>query len=210
MDVDRFRRLPVMGILRGGDLSLVEPLVETVVAAGLETIEITMNTAGATEMLARTREVAGDRLMVGAGTVLSRAELDAALDAGATFVVSPTLVRDVVARCVELDVPVFPGALTPQEIHEAWRAGATMVKVFPAKFFGPDYLSEIKGPFAAIELLPCGGVSADNLTAFFDAGASAVAFGGSVFRPRWLADRDFDRIGEGIRRLVEAYRSRKI
>ena len=207
MDVERFQRLPLMGILRGGDVSTVEPLVECVVAAGLETLEITMNTPDAAAMIARLRDAAGESLTVGAGTVLDRDDLDRALDAGATFIVAPVLVHDVVERCAERSVPIFPGALTPQEIYEADRAGATMVKVFPAKFFGPDYFAEIKGPFADVRLLACGGVSPANMAAFFDAGAAAVAFGGSVFTPAWIAERRFDRIGDGVRALVAAYRS---
>lgn len=207
MDVERFRRLPLMGILRGGTPEVVAPLVETVVAAGLETLEVAMNTPDAATVLARVVEVAGDRLMVGAGTVVSTARLDAALGAGATFVVLPTLVDEVVRDCRARDIPVFPGALTPQEIFTAWRAGATMVKVFPAKVFGPEYLREVKGPFGDVELLACGGVGPANLGAFFACGASAVAFGGSVFTEARLRARDFEPVGAAVRQLIAAYRA---
>ena len=149
MDLARFRRLPLLGILRGIAAADVEPLAEAVIGAGLTTVEITMNTAGAPALIARLRAAAGERLMVGAGTVLDLDDLAAALDAGASFIVMPTLDAAVVERCVAERVPVFPGALTPQEIFTAWKAGATMVKVFPAGVFGPGYLREIKGPFAA-------------------------------------------------------------
>jgi 2-dehydro-3-deoxyphosphogluconate aldolase/(4S)-4-hydroxy-2-oxoglutarate aldolase len=139
--------------------------------------------------------------------VLGLDDLEQALEAGATFVVMPVLVPEVVKRCGDRGIPVFPGALTPQEIFQAWRAGATMVKVFPASSFGPAYLKEIKGPFADVELLACGGVSADNMAAYFASGASAVAFGGSVFRSDWLSQRRFDRITDEVRKLVTACRS---
>ena len=207
MDLDRFRRLPLLGILRGIGAEHVPPLVEAIVSAGLETIEITMNTEDAADLIADMVRQGGDRLTVGAGTVLSSDDLDRARDAGASFIVMPTLVRDVVNRCVVKGIPVFPGALTPREIHEAWTAGATMVKVFPASCFGPAYLKEIKGPFRNIELLACGGVSAENMAAYFSAGASATAFGGSVFRPAWLEAGRYDRIGDEITRLVSACRA---
>jgi 2-dehydro-3-deoxyphosphogluconate aldolase/(4S)-4-hydroxy-2-oxoglutarate aldolase len=207
MDVARFKRLPVMGILRGGDVDVVEPLVETLIAAGLETLEIAMNTPDAAAMIQRAGEVAGDRLMVGAGTVITAERLDAALSAGAGFVVLPTLVRDVVVEARRREIPVFPGALTPQEIHDAWLAGATMVKVFPAKFFGPQYFREVKGPFDDIELLACGGVGAANMAEFLAAGADAVAFGGSVFAASLLAERRMDEIAAKVSALVEAYRT---
>jgi len=205
MDTDEFRRMPLMGILRGGDVEVIEPLVEAVTAAGLETLEVAMNTPDAVGIIRRAREVAGERLTIGAGTVLSPDLLESALEAGATFIVLPTLVPVVVERCRARDIPVFPGALTPQEIHDAWSAGATMVKVFPAKVFGPQYLREIKGPFDDVELLACGGVSATNLESFFSCGASAVAFGGSIFTAERLAGGDFAAIGKGIEELVAAF-----
>jgi len=207
MDLTRFRQLPLLGILRGIAAADADPLVETVVAGGLEAIEITMNTADAPALIRRMTRTANGRLMVGAGTVLGADDLARALDAGATFVVMPTLVSAVVERCVAAGVPMFPGALTPQEIFTAWSAGAAMVKVFPASCFGPGYFKEIKGPFRDVELLACGGVHADNVGAYFAAGASAVAFGASVFRSDWLEARRYDDIGAAVRTLVKACRA---
>ena len=207
MDVERFRRLPVLGILRGITAAAVAPLAETVVAAGLEAVEITMNTADAPALIAAMVAAAKGRLMVGAGTVLCVDDLAAAVNAGATFVVMPTLVPAVVERCAAAGIPVFPGALTPQEIFNAWTAGATMVKVFPASCFGPRYLKEITGPFPQIPLLACGGVNAENMAAYFAAGAAAVAFGASVFRPDWLAAGRYDRIDDEVCTLVQACRA---
>jgi len=209
MNVARFKQLPILGILRGGDVDTVEPLVETVVAAGLETIEIAMNTPEAAEMIRRMVEVADGRLTVGAGTVITLERFEMAVQAGASFIVLPTLVGDVVAECRRSRIPVFPGAFTPQEIYNAWQAGATMVKVFPARALGPTYLQEIHGPFEEIELLACGGVDPENLATYLAAGASAVAFGGGVFKKEWLAARDFGRIGDAVAAFVAAFRSEK-
>ncbi|MFQ5477445.1 MAG: bifunctional 4-hydroxy-2-oxoglutarate aldolase/2-dehydro-3-deoxy-phosphogluconate aldolase [Candidatus Binatia bacterium] len=205
MNVDAFRQLPLMGILRGGEVDTIEPLVEAVAAAGLETLEVAMNTPDATGLIRRAVEVSAGRLTIGAGTVLTTDLLLSALEAGATFIVLPTLVAEVVARCRDRGVPVFPGALTPREIFDAWCAGATMVKVFPAGAFGPDYLREIKGPFGEVELLACGGVRLDNMGAFFASGASAVAFGASVFQEERLATGEFSLIEAELRALVRAF-----
>ena len=207
MNVDEFKQLPVMGILRGVGAEEIEPLVETVVSSGLQTLEVAMNTPDAAGLIRRMAEVADGRLTMGAGTVLTMDDLQLALDAGATFVVLPTLVPEVVEYCRQNAVPVFPGALTPQEIHNAWCAGATMVKVFPAKFFGPDYFQEVKGPFPGVELLACGGVSSDNIQSYFSCGASAVAFGASVFKREWLAAGEFARIGKCIEALIAEFRA---
>jgi 2-dehydro-3-deoxyphosphogluconate aldolase/(4S)-4-hydroxy-2-oxoglutarate aldolase len=206
MHLSRFRHLPLLGILRGIEARHVPPVAEAVAATGLEAIEVTMNTADAPALIRRMVAESNGRFIVGAGTVLSLEDLDAALDAGATFIVMPVLVPDVVAACVAKDIAVFPGALTPQEIFDAWRAGATMVKVFPASCFGPAYFKEVKGPFRDIELLACGGVNAENMSAYFASGASAVAFGGSIFRSDWLAAGEFGRIQSAMRTLVDACR----
>lgn len=204
MNIDHFKALPLMGILRGVKPDALSPLTEAVAASGLQAIEITMNTEGAAALIRRMVAVARGRLMVGAGTVLSLEQMHEALDAGASFIVSPVLVDEVVGYCAENRIPVFPGALTPQEIYRAWNAGATMVKVFPAKFFGPSYFKEIKGPFRDIELLACGGVSADTIASYFDCGASAAAFGGSVFRADWIEQGRFDCMTDTIIELIDA------
>lgn len=204
MDVKRFKKLPVMGILRGVELDLLEPLIETIISCGLETIEITMNTENAAELIHKAVSLSGKQLMIGAGTVLNKESLRSALDSGATFIVMPALVKEVMEVCVKNKIPVFPGALTPQEIFNAWSAGATMVKVFPVKFFGPDYFREIKAPFNDIELLACAGVTPENMQSYFASGASAVAFGASVFKKEWLTRRDFANIGESIKRYLRA------
>lgn len=205
MDIINFKQKPVLGILRGVNESVIEPLVETVIAAGLETLEITMNTAGAPELIRKAKQFAAGRLTLGAGTVLSIKDLKSALKAGASFIVMPVLIKDVVKFCVKNKIPVFPGALTPQEIYQAYEAGATMVKVFPAKFFGPEYFREIKGPFNQIELLACGGITAENLKNYFASGASAVTFGASIFRKDWLAAKDFKAIGQAVRNFMDAW-----
>lgn len=208
MDLDRFRELPLMGILRGVKADDIDLLVETCVASGLATIEIAFNTQNAPEIIRRAVKAARGRLAVGAGTILNTKDLHVALDSGATFIVSPVLIYDVVEYCAEYEIPVFPGAFTPQEIYNAWHAGATMVKVFPSGFFGSEYIREIKGPFDKIELLACGGVTPASIGSFFACGASAVAFGGSVFKPEQIAARDFDSIGRSLSELIAAFRAR--
>lgn len=205
--LDRFRRLPLLGIVRGIASDDVDPLTDAVIDAGLETIEITMNTDGAPALIRRMGARSGQRLTIGAGTVLDVDMLHAALDAGARFIVMPCLIPAVVEHCVAHGVPVFPGALTPSEIYAAHVAGAAMVKVFPAGVFGPRYFSEVKGPFADIPLLACGGVSTDNMAEYFRCGASAVAFGASVFRRDWLAAGDYARVRAEVAALVAACRA---
>jgi len=205
MNVANFKKKPVLGILRGVELNIIDPLVDTIISAGLETLEITMNTPHATELIKKVKLGYGNRLTLGAGTVLTLKDLKSALDSGASFIVMPVVVKEVVEFCVKNKIPVFPGALTPSEIYRAQGLGATMVKDFPAKFFGSGYLKEIKGPFNNLELLACGGVTFDNLKDYFANGASAVSFGSSIFRNDWLINKDFKAIYQSARRFIAAW-----
>lgn len=209
MNIERFKKKPILGILRGVESGVIEPLMETSISSGLETIEITMNTKGAAVLIKRAVACANKRLTIGAGTVLGLKSLKAALDAGATFIVMPVLIDDVMKYCVKNKIPAFPGALTPQEIYNAWNAGAAMVKVFPSGFFGPSYFKEIKGPFNDIQLLACGGVTPLNMREYFRNGASAIAFGASVFKKDWLAKKDFKSIGESIKKYINGYKEER-
>lgn len=203
MDVAEFKKQPLMGIVRGLDLEQIEPLIEAVITSGLKTLEITMNTPDAARLIQRAKKIAQKRLVLGAGTVLDMDSLKYALDAGATFIVMPVLIRDILEYCLKNKIPVFPGALTPQEIYQAWKGGATMVKVFPVKCFGPEYLREIKGPFKEIELLACAGVTPQNIREYFACGASAVAFGASVFKKEWLKSQDYSSISSAIKAYLK-------
>ncbi len=202
MDINLFKKIPLLGILRGINVDMVAPIVEISVSAGLYAIEITMNTSGASELIRRMVNVSENRLAIGAGTVLSTDDYNSAVNSGATFIVSPVLVPEVARLCKKNNTPFFPGAYTPQEIFNAWNAGATMVKVFPAKFCGSEYFKEIKGPFNDIELLACGGVDEKSIKSFFLNQASAVAFGGSVFKKDRLEKGDYLSIEENINKLI--------
>lgn len=202
MDIKKFKKLPVIGILRDIEVDYLEPLIEAICESGLKTIEITMNTKKAIKLIEKAVKFSRNRLIIGAGTVLDVENFKPALDAGATFCVMPVFVKRVTEYCLKNKIPVFPGALTPLEVYSAWQAGATMVKVFPAKLFGPDYFKEIKGPFKDIELLACGGITPQNIKAYFSNGASAVAFGASVFKKEWLESKDFPIIRDSIKDFI--------
>lgn len=204
MDIKRFKKLPVLGILRGIEEFAIGPLVETIIAAGLETIEITMNTPQAALIIRRAKKEAAGRLVIGAGTVLTIDSLHAALQAGATFIVMPAFVPQVMDYCVKQAIPVFPGALTPQEAYYCWSNGATMVKIFPAFVFGPKYFQALKGPFADMELMAVGGIQPDNVADYVAHGAAAVAIGESIFNPEQIRAKNFAAIRQALTRFLEA------
>jgi len=202
-----FRQLPVVGILRFFKRPEVEKLVPASLAGGLNTIEVTMNSAGATDLIRLTCDLVGDKGNVGAGTVTTLETLDQALAAGASFIVTPAIVPDVIKACVERKVPVMPGAMTPTEILTAWRMGATMVKVFPADQLGPGHLKAVKAPFPEIPLMPTGGVTVETLPAFKKAGADAFGVGGPLFDPKQVAAGNWDWFRQQAARFAEAWKA---
>ncbi|MDD5746773.1 MAG: bifunctional 4-hydroxy-2-oxoglutarate aldolase/2-dehydro-3-deoxy-phosphogluconate aldolase [Candidatus Omnitrophica bacterium] len=204
MDIKRFKKLPVLGILRGIEEPAVAPLIETIIAAGLETVEITMNTPQAPALIRRAKQAAAGRLAIGAGTVLSLDSMHAALQAGATFIVMPTFVPPVMDYCVKQSIPVFPGALTPQEAYHCWSSGAAMVKIFPASVFGPKYFQALKGPFADMELMAVGGVRTDNVADYMRCGAAAVAIGESIFELKQIRAGNFPAIRQALTQFIQA------
>jgi 2-dehydro-3-deoxyphosphogluconate aldolase/(4S)-4-hydroxy-2-oxoglutarate aldolase len=200
-----FKKLPVVGILRFFKREEVEKLVPASLGGGLCNIEVTMNTAGAEDLIRLTSDLVGPQGNVGAGTVTTVATLEKALKAGATFIVTPAVVPDVIRACVERKIPVMPGAMTPTEILTAWTLGATMVKVFPADQLGPGHLKAVKAPFPEIPLMPTGGVTVETLPAFKKAGADAFGVGGPLFDPKQVAAGNWGWFREQAARFAQAY-----
>jgi 2-dehydro-3-deoxyphosphogluconate aldolase/(4S)-4-hydroxy-2-oxoglutarate aldolase len=187
--VERIRGERLVALLRG--VARPDELVDTLANAGVGVVELTLETPGALEAIGRLR-ARGD-VSVLAGTVRTVDDVEAAIDAGAQACVAPAFVPDVVARCLQLGVPAIPGALTPTEIEAAWRAGAALVKLFPARAFGPGYVADLRKPLHDVPLLCTGGVNADNAGDFLAAGAAAV---GISFRA--------GAVGDEARRVVAA------
>lgn len=182
-DLVRHHRLVVV-LRRVQPMATLRSLVDDLAEAGARIFEITMDgteAPTAIETLRRALPRSGhDRCAVGAGTVRSPAQLDAAIDAGAEFAVSPTMSADLLSLSLARGVPFLPGCLTPTEIEAAWRHGATFVKVFPASSVGPTHVRELRGPLGEIELVPTGGVDATSATAYLHAGAVAVGIGSAI------------------------------
>lgn len=202
-----FQTLPVVGILRGLPKEHLKSIVEATVEGGLTNLEITMNTPGAAEQIRSAIEFAGGKLNIGAGTVTSVRLLEDAHAAGASFIVTPAISTDVIERCRQVNLPIFPGAFSPSEIQWAWELGATMVKVFPAEVLGPEYFQRIKANLPAVQLMPTGGVDVMSLGSFARAGAAGFGVGSPLFRAERIAAADWDWLRKQSRAFAEAYRA---
>jgi 2-dehydro-3-deoxyphosphogluconate aldolase/(4S)-4-hydroxy-2-oxoglutarate aldolase len=179
--VDRIRAIGIIPVVRAASSDEAFAAVDAIRAGGIPILEITLTVPGAVSVIADLTRRLGDDALIGAGTVLDADAARACIDAGARFVVSPALDVPTIETCIALDVPVFPGALTPTEIVTAWKAGATAVKVFPAGAVGgAAYLKSVKAPLPQIELIPTGGVSLKTAADFIAAGAFALGVGADL------------------------------
>lgn len=193
-----------MGIVRLREAAPLLAVAEALVQGGLLALEFTLTTPGALEAITECRQRFGDDVLVGAGTVLSDEEAARCLDAGAQFVVSPGIDQDVMVTARRGGALALPGAMTPTEILTAWRAGADIVKVFPARSLGPRYIADVLAPLPDLPLMPTGGVDESNAAAYLQAGAVAVAVGGKLIDADAVARQDWPALTQRARALVAA------
>lgn len=197
-----FDKMPVVGILRNVPLNVIEAILPYYKKAGFTTLEITMNSENVCEIISRLSEDNPD-MNIGAGTVCTMADLKKALDAGASFIVTPILDTAVVIYCKEHTIPIFPGAYTPLEIYTADKLGATAVKIFPATQLGAGYIQEVLASLSHLKLLPTGGVSVENIASFFKSGAVGVGMGGALFDKTLIANEDYDGLYRHFKAIAE-------
>lgn len=192
----RIRDLGVLAVLRGPSADLTVQMVDALVAGGIRGIEVTYTTPNATEVVGTLNGQYGDDILLGMGTVTTPAEAEAALAAGAQFLVSPHCEDELAHAMVAAGVPVMIGAFTPSEVVHAHRLGADVVKLFPASTGGPEHMKALHGPFPDIPLMPTGGVSRDNVHEWFAAGAFAVGVGSALCPTAWAREGRFADITE--------------
>lgn len=191
----------VVAIIRTKDPARVQDIVGALAGGGVRALEITMTVPGAIDAIRQTAATLPEGILLGAGTVLDADTAQRVVDAGATFVVAPVLDLDTIRVCHERGVPVMPGCYTPTEIWQAWRAGADLVKVFPATALGPGYIKDIRAPLPQLKLMPTGGVTPENAGTWIAAGAAALGIGSALVDTKAVAAGDFGRI-EALARLT--------
>jgi len=180
---------------------------EAVLSGGINIAEITMTVPNALRVMERVAEHHGEKVLLGAGTILDPETCRSALLAGAEFIVTPSLDARVIEVARRYSKPCFPGALTPTEIVAAWQAGADMVKIFPCgPVGGPKYIKALKGPFPQIDFVPTGGVNLETTPEFIKAGAAAVAAGSELVDAKALREANLEVITSNARKFVEAVR----
>lgn len=200
-DLTRVLDSGIVAVIRSTSSEQLVNVARALYEGGVDVLEVTFTVPGALQIIADLHKSLGDKVLLGAGTVLDPETARAAFLAGAEFLVSPIVNLDVIRLGNRYDKLVMPGALTPTEIMTAWDAGAQVIKIFPADVGGPAYLKSIRAPLPQVRLLPTGGVNLDTIGEFFRAGACAVGLGGNLVEAKAIAAGDMAR----IKSLAEQY-----
>jgi len=202
--LERIRAIGLVPVLRATSAKEAITIADAILAGGVTVLEITMTVPGAIQVMQQLADHHGDKLLIGAGTVLDAETARSCLLAGAQFIVSPALEVRTIELCRRYSAPVMPGALTPTEIVTAWQAGADVVKVFPCSAVGgAKYLKALQGPLPQIRLIPTGGVSLSTAAEFLAAGAFALGVGSDLVDAKAAADGRVDIITENARKYLE-------
>jgi 2-dehydro-3-deoxyphosphogluconate aldolase/(4S)-4-hydroxy-2-oxoglutarate aldolase len=204
--IDQILKHKIVAVIRLHDYKYAVETARALVAGGIPVLEFTLTGQGAVDAVVATRKALGDSVVAGVGTVLKAEDAEAAIGAGAQFVVTPAVRPAVIAACVNRQTLSIAGGLTPTELLEAHEAGSELVKVFPAQVGGPRYIKDLLAPLPFLKLVPTGGISAENARDFLSAGAVAVGIGGNLVSNRLVAERAFDQITAAAKACVAGLR----
>jgi 2-dehydro-3-deoxyphosphogluconate aldolase / (4S)-4-hydroxy-2-oxoglutarate aldolase len=197
-------RVGLIPVLRASSAEIGHALVDAMIAGGVTVVEVTMTVPGAVTLLRELKQRHGDGILLGSGTVTHPAQVEATIEAGAEFVVSPSLHLDVIAKTKELGKVSIPGALTPTEVITAWRAGADYVKVFPCSAMGgASYIKSLLAPFPELNLIPTGGVTLQTAADFLKAGARALGVGTDLVNEAAIAEGKPELVAKTARAYLE-------
>lgn len=200
MHAEDFPKITV--ILRGYTYSQVRTVVNSLLGTELNSVEITMNSPDVFETIRKVSEEFGEKMLIGAGTVTSCEEAQAAIAAGARFLLSPiTFSKEIIQLCKAKGVIAVPASLTPSEIKQSLNDGADIVKLFPAGIMGPAYIRDIQAPLGRLPLMVVGGVNKENIRSFFDAGATYAGIGSGIFNKEDILNEN----EEGLKKSVQAF-----
>ncbi len=208
-DLQRVLDCGIVAVVRFADPGPLVDVVKALADGGVTVAEVTFTVPHALDVIREAKRQLGDRVLLGAGTVLDPETCRAAFLAGAEFVVAPTVNPEVIRMCRRYDKLVMPGAFTPTEVLTAWEAGADIVKVFPADVVGPAFFKALRGPLPQVKLMPTGGVDLTTAGEFLQAGAVCLGVGSQLVDPKLVAARDFAGITALARQYVEVVRKHR-
>jgi 2-dehydro-3-deoxyphosphogluconate aldolase/(4S)-4-hydroxy-2-oxoglutarate aldolase len=194
----------VVAIIRADNSEQLIDASRALIDGGVSGIEITMTTPNALKVIADVRRVFGDKVLAGVGSILDAKTAEAAIEAGAEYVITPVLKPDVIAFCNRIGKPIFSGSYTPTEAQTAYELGADFIKIFPAEGLGPKYIQSIRGPLPHLKIVPTGGVDVNTAGDFIKAGCVAVAAGSTLVSKDILKNRDWAKLTDLAAQFIAA------
>ncbi|NMG05537.1 bifunctional 4-hydroxy-2-oxoglutarate aldolase/2-dehydro-3-deoxy-phosphogluconate aldolase [Brasilonema sp. UFV-L1] len=201
--LSQLKQHKVIAVVRASEISLTRQMALAVASGGIQLIEITWNSAGATELITQLR-VELPNCTIGSGTLLNLQQMQEAIAAGAQFLFTPHVDPVMIQAAVNIGVPIIPGALSPTEIVTAWSCGASCVKVFPVEAVGGvNYIRSLQGPLGHIPLIPTGGVTLENAKEFLQAGVIAVGLSSQLFPKEFVDIEDWKAIASLAASLMQ-------
>ena len=202
---EHIERLGIVPVVRAKSPELARRAIDALRAGGVTVFEVTLTVPGAVDLIKTLCQEVGRDVLIGAGTVLTQADAERCIDAGARFIVSPGFDERIVDVSRARGIAVMPGALTPTEVIKAWQAGASMVKIFPCSAMGgAKYLKALRGPLPDVKLLPTGGVSLQTAAEYIHAGAAALGIGGELVDQGALEAGKDAELSRRARELIDA------
>jgi 2-dehydro-3-deoxyphosphogluconate aldolase/(4S)-4-hydroxy-2-oxoglutarate aldolase len=197
------RETGIIAVMRAKSSKQLIQASDAIKAGGVRVIEVTMTTPGALDVIKEAKEKYSEDTLFGAGSVLDPETARMAILAGADFIVGPTLNFQVITVCNRYGIPVMPGCYTPTEVLSAWEAGASMIKLFPASFGGPELVKAILAPLPQVEIVPVGGIDLSNAAEFIRAGSVALGVGNSLVNDKLLNAGDFSELTRRAASFIE-------
>lgn len=202
--LQKIKDLGLLAVIRGPSAELTLKAVDALIKGGVLGIEITLSTPDAFSVVKTLNDQYGSDIVLGMGTLTDPEQVSQAKKAGSKFLVSPILEESLAKAMVNSELVSMVGAMTPSEVFKAYKLGSDVIKIFPGRLGGPDFIKDIRGPFPDIPLMPTGGVDLDNITEWFAAGVIAVGAGSNLCPKKLIIEGKFSEVTEIAKIFVEA------
>ncbi len=208
--LDKIYETGLVSIIRGIYETKITQTVKALLDGGIKVLEITFDTPGAAGMIEKIKKEFGNEITIGAGTVLDPETARTAILSGADFILSPSLNTKVIEICSRYGKLAVPGVLTPTEMVNALEAGAQIIKLFPARIFGPAYIKDIKGPLKQVDIMAVGGISLENAGEFIKSGAMSLGIGSELVNTRLVDNENYDVITRNASLFIEKVKTARV
>lgn len=202
-NIELIKKNKIIAIIRTDISESLEKIVEMLSVSGIKILEVSFNTPGALKWIERLSNRFEDEVLIGAGTVIDSETAVSAISAGAKFIISPILKKQIIKICLRHKIISVPGIFTPTEALTAHEEGADFVKLFPAGNLGPDYIKAIKTPLPQLQIISVGGINLSNARKFLDNGACALAIGDSLVSKEAIKNKDYKLIKENAKKFID-------